>query len=98
MADQWQGELTSHPEYMLTTTDNPYNPFTDFEGWMAWDLSKGYKTCELLGRIAVTSNELSPGDLQFAINSAIDEIVKENVTGRFRKVSRSSYSDSEQAA
>jgi len=93
MADDLTGELTSHPEYMLTTVDNPYNPFTDFPGWLAYDTAHGYRTCELLGRIAITSDELSPGDLQFAINSAIDEIVDENVLGLFRKVSADSFPD-----
>lgn len=94
MADDQPVELQSHPEYMLTTEDNPYNPFTDFPGWLAYDIAKGYRTCELLGRIAKTSDELSPGDLQFAINSAIDEIVELNVLSIFKKVSADSFPDS----
>lgn len=84
----WDGETPSVPEYMLTTVDNPHDPFTDFGGWMAWDIAAGYQTCQLLARITITGEESMPGDQQAAINAAIDEIVEENVLGVFRKVSR----------
>jgi hypothetical protein len=98
VANDPQFEITSHPEFMLTTKDNPCNPFTDFPAWLAWDTAHGYHTTEWLGRMAVTSNDLTPGDLQFAINSAIDEIVEMNVTGMHIKVSADSYADVNQQA
>jgi hypothetical protein len=76
-------------EYMLTTVDNPFNPFDQFDEWFAWDRQAGYNSPSLLARIAKTSEELSDADLQAAINDAIDEICRENVTGMFKKVSRS---------
>ena len=39
-------------KYMLTTEDNPFNPFTQWDDWYFYDLSKGYNTCERLARIA----------------------------------------------
>lgn len=71
---------------MLTTTDNPYNPFTQFDDWYAYDTNQGYHTCSYLARIAVTSDELSEAEQDNAIESAIDEIVKLNVLGIYRKV------------
>lgn len=71
---------------MLTTVDNPYNPFTDFDDWQQFDESKGYFTCEYLARIAKIGNELSEQQEQQAIASAIDEIVKMNVLGIYKKV------------
>lgn len=91
----WDGETPSVPEYMLTTIDNPHNPFEDFSGWLAWDTVGGYHTCELLARIAKTADAMTPGDLQNSINLAIDEIVEENVNGVFRKVSRESFGSTE---
>lgn len=35
---------------MLTTMDNPYNPFKDWDNWYSFDQSHGYRTCELLDR------------------------------------------------
>ena len=76
---------------MLTTVDNPYNPFTQFREWLVWDESKGYHTSSLLARVIITSDELSEADQVVARNNAIDEVVKENVLGLFRKVSHSSF-------
>lgn len=75
-------------EHMLTTVDNPFDPFTSFDQWQAYDHQLGYYTNELLARIVVTSHELSEADQSVAIEEAIDEIVNENVLGVFRKVSR----------
>jgi hypothetical protein len=76
---------------MLTTVDNPYNPFDDFAEWFAFDSRMGYHTPSLLARVAVTSDELSEEDQNFAIQEAIEEIVKENVSGMHRKVSREDF-------
>jgi len=78
-------------EYMLTTVDNPFNPFTQFDEWLTWDTNAGYHTSSLLGRITKTSDDLSDADQAVAIQNAIDEIVSENVSGMFRKVSADSF-------
>jgi len=75
-------------EYMLTTVDNPYDPFTQFDAWYQWDTAHGYHTSSFLARIVQTSDELSEVDQSLAIDRAIDEIVKENVRGVYRKVSK----------
>jgi hypothetical protein len=75
-------------EVMLTTIDNPYDPFTNYDAWYAYDLQHGYNTPGLLARIAIVSDELSDLDQHQAIESAIDEIVKENVSGIHKKVTR----------
>jgi hypothetical protein len=83
---------TSTPiEYMLTTVDNPFDPFTQFDEWMAYDHQLGYNTPSLLARIAKTSDELSDVDQSLAIQQAIDEIVDENVSGMHRKVSSQTF-------
>jgi hypothetical protein len=84
--------MDEQTEYMLTTVDNPYNPFTDFDGWLAFDISKGYYTSSLLGRIAMVPDDLPAAYQTIAIQNAIDEIVRENVSGMWRKVSRESFS------
>lgn len=77
-------------KYMLTTVDNPFDPFTQWREWLAWDATRGYNTPGLLARIAITSHELSEADEDAAIQDAIDEIVRENVSGMHKKVSQSS--------
>jgi hypothetical protein len=73
---------------MLTTVDNPHSPFDDFEAWYSYDVSSGYHTTSFLARIAQTSDQLSNSDIQLATEQAIDEIVKENVLGIYRKVTK----------
>jgi hypothetical protein len=73
-------------EAMLTTIDNPFDPFTQFDEWYEFDVSKGYNSCSYLARIAKTSNELSELDNSIAIDQAIDEIVSLNVLGIYKKV------------
>lgn len=63
-------------EFMLTTIDNPYNPFTQFDQWYAFDISKGYHTCSYLARVSETSNELSTPLISKDLYSAMDEIIK----------------------
>lgn len=75
-------------EYMLTTVDNPFDPFTRFDEWLEYDIQMGYNTAAFLDRVAITSDELSSTDQALAIQQAIDEIVEENVSGMWRKVSK----------
>ena len=83
---------TNEPiEYMLTTVDNPFNPFTQFEEWFEYDVSSGYNTASFLDRIANVSDDLSQPDQMLAVQNAIDEIVQENVSGMWRKVSTDSF-------
>lgn len=72
--------------HMLTTTDNPYNPYTQFDEWYAWDTRSGYNTTSLLARVVRTSPDLSQADQDAALEEAIDEIITENVSGVHRKV------------
>lgn len=72
----------------LTTIDNPHDPFDDYPQWFAFDTASGYHSAALLARILQDSHELSEEDEELAISEAIDEIVKENVLGVFRKVTR----------
>jgi hypothetical protein len=73
-------------EHMLTTVDNPFDPSTQFDDWYAWDTRQGYHSLALLGRVVVTSDDLSEADRSAALEHAIEEIVAENVSGMHRMV------------
>ena len=62
----------------LTTIDNPYNPFDEFEKWFVYDVVKGYNTCGYLARIATVSDQLSDEENFKEIERGIDEIVRLN--------------------
>lgn len=70
----------------LTTLDNPYDYFTQFDEWYAFDREKGYNTPGYVARIALTSSEMSEKDYEDAVEDAVDEILRLNITGNYKKV------------
>jgi hypothetical protein len=82
---------------MLTTTDNPHNPFIEFDEWKKWDEAQGYYTLPYLARITRSSDELSLSDQELAIEDAINEIMEHNITGMYSIVTQSSEQKSKAA-
>jgi hypothetical protein len=76
-------------EVMLTTVDNPFSPFTQFNEWYAYDRLLGHNSSALLARVANTSPDTSDEDMLFFIEEAIDEIVRTDITKLFKKVEES---------
>lgn len=70
----------------LTTSDNPYDPFTQFDEWYQFDTSNGYNTCGYIARIAKTSDELSEEDYNIEIERAIEEILRYEPLNTYIKV------------
>ncbi len=75
-------------EYMLTTIDNPYDPFEQFTHWFLFDAEKGYNSCAYLARIARTSDQLSDEENSKEIERAIDEIIKYDFRNIYKKVKK----------
>lgn len=71
---------------MLTTVDNPHNPFDDYRAWLVYDIEFGHGSCELLGRIARTSDKLSDEENSLEIERAIDDIIKYDFLNIYKKV------------
>lgn len=70
----------------VTTIDNPYDYFTQFEQWYNFDTSKGYNTCSYVARISNASNAMSDADYEDEVERAVDEIVRINATGNYKKI------------
>lgn len=70
----------------LTTFDNPFDPFDQFEQWFNFDQAKGYNSCSYLDRIARTSTQLSDEENEKEIERAIDEIIKYDFANIYKKV------------
>lgn len=75
-------------ECALTTVDNPYDPFDQFDQWFAFDTDKGYNSCSYLDRIARTSDQLSEEENNQEIERAIDEIIKYDFLNIYKKVKK----------
>ena len=60
---------------LITTTDNKFNPFTQYEQWASYDeVVCGYNSMAYLARIASTSPDFSEAEMDRAIEEACDEI------------------------
>ena len=75
-------------DFALTTVDNPYDPFDQFDSWLTFDLDQGYNTCAFLARVARTSNSLSDSENEREINRAIDEILKYDFLNLYKRVTK----------
>lgn len=72
--------------YRLTTIDNPYNPFDDFQKWYLYDMTQGYNTCAYLARLVQTSDHNTDEENDELIDSAMDDIIKYDFMNIYRKV------------
>ena len=68
---------------MLTTFDNPYNPFVDFSSWYMYDCEMQHNTCGRLARLADTNSEMTERELDEAKAQAINFIIKHDLEGIF---------------
>ena len=56
----------------ITTTDNPFDPFTQWERWFNFDEQNNYRTCGRVARLAHCNKEnLSPKENVEMINQAL---------------------------
>ena len=70
----------------ITTTDNPYDPQSEFSQWFLYDTTNGYNTCAYLSRIAKNSEQLSDEENEIENERAIDEIIKYDFMNVYKKV------------
>ena len=73
---------------MLTTFDNPFDPFEQFTSWLLFDDEKGYNTCGKLARIVELSEDMSQKEIDEATERAIDEIIKYDFRNIYKKVKK----------
>ena len=74
---------------MLSTIDNPFNPFENFDSWFLFDVEKGYNSCAYLARITKMSDEFTEDEEAEEIERAIDEIIKYDFMNLYIKVRES---------
>ena len=75
----------------LTTTDNPYSPFSEFDEWYNYDLERGYDCCGYIDRMSfgqLDSKSLSEEEESEIIESIINDIVTTDPTGLYIKVEK----------
>ena len=82
--------MSSTEDFMLTTYDNQFNPFTQFDAWFKEDHRLGHNCCELLALVAAPSDILSDELEEKNTIYAMDQIIKREPT-IYRKVRKSDF-------
>ena len=72
----------------LTTIDNPFDPFEQFDSWLMFDKERGYNSCERLARIAEITDDMTQKEIDDENERAIDEIIKHDILNVYQKVIR----------
>ena len=73
---------------MLTTFDNPFDPFEQFTSWFMFDVEKGYNSCSYLARIAKLTDDMTDQEVSDEIERAIDEIIQYDFANIYKKVKK----------
>ena len=68
---------------MLTTRDNPFNPYTNFEAWYQYDTKMGYNTMNYLARMVSPVLDVDSDMLEEEIDIAIKRILDLDLTGNY---------------
>lgn len=75
-------------ECMLTTFDNPYDPFEQFTLWHMFDKEKGYNTCERMMRLANITEDMSQIEIDEEVDRAMDRLIELDFTNTFKKITK----------
>lgn len=74
---------------MLTTIDNPWNPFTNFTEWKEFDLVHNhntYETLAILGSFGLLQSRLSEAEFDEHVNATMNRLIDTDPVGLFIKV------------
>ena len=78
--------ISESKSIMLSTKDNPFNPFTHFDEWRQYDITHGHYCCELVAKFSRCSDDLSDKENTDEINYAIERIIEIDPEKKFIKV------------
>lgn len=65
-------------ESMITTIDNPWDYFTQFDDWEKFDSDHGYFTWNYIARVANVSIDMPEEMAEQIIDNTMEEIVRIN--------------------
>lgn len=72
----------------ITTIDNPYDPFDDFEHWFQFDTEKGYYTSSRVARLTKLRDDMSEVEEDLEVERAIDRLIEIDPLKIYKKVVR----------
>lgn len=80
-------------QYLVTTEDNPFDPFEQSDDWNRFDQDHGYNTNAYFARVidmvfGGTNDMMTEKEEIELMNKAVDSIVDLNLTGNYKKVGK----------
>lgn len=70
----------------ITTIDNPFDPFKDFNDWFQFDIEKGYYSCSKIARIAENIENAEEKQEDELLEEAIDRLIEIDPLDLYRKL------------
>ena len=80
--------MDNNYDCMLTTRDNPYDPFDQFDEWLMFDKEKGYNTCEKIARLVNIKENMTQKEIDDETDRAINRIIALDFFDIYKKVTR----------
>ena len=76
--------IDTNKEFFITTFDNPFDYFSQFDEWFGYDQSHGYKTLEYIARLIRLAPEMSEEEENLEYKRVFDSMLEWN--GDFYKI------------
>ncbi len=70
----------------ITTIDNPFDPFKDFDDWFQFDIEKGYYSCSKIARIVENIENAEEKQEDELLEEAIDRLIEIDPLDIYRKL------------
>ena len=86
-------ENTTTNDYLLTTVDNPFDPFKDFSLWDSFDREKGHFTCDLIGRLSQISDDMTQKEEEAEYDRVVDFIIYHDQLNKYKRFYRQNATD-----
>lgn len=68
--------MKDHRTFSITTIDNPFNPFVDFNEWFLFDCEKNYYTLNKLARLSKVTDSMSSKEESNEVERAIERLIE----------------------
>lgn len=82
-------------DFLITTVDNPYDPFEEFDDWQSYDTSVGYNTWQKIERLMPNNYlRMSLSERNYYVSKAITRLI-ELLPGIYVKAYRLTGDDKE---
>lgn len=78
--------MNDYRTFALTTFDNPFNPFVDFEHWFLFDIEKDYYSLSKLARLTNFNESMTEKEEAEETERAIERLIEIDPLDIYKKI------------